>query len=323
MNRRELAQAIAGCLVVPALAAHAAGSTDGPIRLLVGFPPGGAADVLGRHIVQKLSEAMGRTIYVENRSGAGGQIAAQVLKAALPDGSTIMLSIDHTQVVIPLTVANAGYHPTRDFTALAGLATYYNVLAVGSSTGVKSMAELAAWVKAHPNQANYGIPAAGSVPQFIGDIVGKSFGVSMNSVPYRGGAPLIQDLLAGQVPIAVASMAEIIDHHRAGKVRILASSGTRRSRIAPDIPTFAEQGFIGIEKNPWLAFFGPKGLSAAFVAQFETAVRSVLEQAELKEKIEKLGNEVNPAPGREVQQWVTQAYQHWGQVIHGSGFKPQ
>ncbi len=234
-----------------------------------------------------------------------------------------MLSIDHTQVIVPLTIAAAGYNPVTDFTALAGVASYYNVLAVSANTGVKSMAELGALVKARPNEANYGVPAAGSVPQFIGHIVGKSFGVTMNSVPYKGGAPMVQDLLAGQVPIAIASMTELIEHHRAGKVRILGSSGAVRSRIAPEIPTFLELGFAGIDKNPWLAFFGPKGMSPAFVAQFDAAMKSVLAQPELQEKLAKMGNEVNAAPAKEVQQWVADANRHWGQVIRESGFKPQ
>lgn len=327
MNRRHFSRAFAAVSLVPALSLPRLASArlyNGPVKVLVGFPPGGATDVVARAILDRLGKALGGQVFVvENRPGAGGQIAAQLLKAAPADGSTIMLSIDHTQVIIPLTIAAAGYNPLTDFTALAGVASYYNVLAVSSATGVKTMAELGAWVKAHPNEANYGIPAAGSVPQFIGHIVGKSFGVTMNSVPYKGGAPMVQDLLAGQVPIAIASMTELIEHHRAGKVRILASSGQARSRIAPEIPTFKELGFEGIDKNPWLAFFGPKGLPPEFVAQFDAAMKDVLAQPELQERLAKMGNEVTPAPAREVQQWVADASRHWGQVIRDSGFKPQ
>ncbi|MDR6856502.1 Bug family tripartite tricarboxylate transporter substrate binding protein [Variovorax guangxiensis] len=327
MNRRHFGQAFATALLVPALPAAMAASAkaySGPIRVLVGFPPGGATDVVARAIVDKLGKAMnGQVFIVDNKPGAGGQIAAQLLKAAPADGSTIMLSIDHTQVIVPLTIPAAGYNPVTDFTALAGVASYYNVLAVSAATGVKTMAELGAWVKARPAQANYGIPAAGSVPQFIGHIIGKAFGVTMNSVPYKGGAPMVQDLLAGQVPIAIASMTELIEHHRAGKVRILGSSGQVRSRIAPEIPTFKELGFEGIDKNPWLAFFGPRGLSPEFVEQFDGAMKSVLAQPDLQEKLAKMGNEVTPAPAGEVQQWVVDASRHWGQVIRDSGFKPQ
>lgn len=327
MNRRNFGQALATALCAPALALPlnaSAKSYSGPVRVLVGFPPGGATDVVARAILDKLGKAMGGQVFiVENRPGAGGQIAAQLLKAAPADGSTIMLSIDHTQVIIPLTMTAAGYHPLNDFTALAGVASYYNVLAVSTATGIKTMAELGAWVRARPAEANYGIPAAGSVPQFIGHIIGKSFGVTMNSVPYKGGAPMVQDLLSGQVPIAIGSMTELIEHHRAGKVRILASSGQARSRIAPEIPTFHELGFGGIDRNPWLAFFGPRGLPPEFVEQFDNAMKTVLAQPDLQERLAKIGNEVTPAPAKEVQQWVADASRHWGQVIRESGFKPQ
>jgi tripartite-type tricarboxylate transporter receptor subunit TctC len=327
MNRRHFGQTLATGLLVPALSLPLAASGkvySGPIRVLVGFPPGGATDVVVRAIIDKLGRAMnGQVFIVDNKPGAGGQIAAQLLKAAPADGSTIMLSIDHTQVIIPLTLAAAGYDPVTDFTALAGVASYYNVLAVSAATGIKSMAELGAWVKARPSEANYGVPAAGSVPQFIGHIIGKSFGVTMNSVPYKGGAPMVQDLLAGQIPIGIASMTELIEYHRAGKVRILGSSGQARSKTAPEIPTFQELGFNGIDKNPWLAFFGPKGLPMEFVEQFDRAMKSVLTQPELQERLAKMGNEVTPAPANEVQQWVIDATRHWGRVIRESGFKPQ
>lgn len=327
MKRRHFGQAITAALLTPTLSSPLFAATKpytGPIRVLVGFPPGGATDVVARAIVDKLGKAMnGQVFVIDNKPGAGGQIAAQLLKAAPPDGSTIMLSIDHTQVIIPLTVAAAGYDPVNDFTALAGVAGYYNVLAVSAATGVKSMAELGTWVKAHPNEANYGVPAAGSVPQFIGHIIGKSFGVTMNSVPYKGGAPMVQDLLAGQIPIGIASMTELIEYHRNGKVRILASSGQERSKTAPDIPTFRELGFSGIDKNPWLAFFGPKGMSPEFVESFDKAVKTVLAEPELQERLAKMGNEVDPAPGREVAQWVVDANRTWSKVIRESGFKPQ
>jgi tripartite-type tricarboxylate transporter receptor subunit TctC len=329
MNRRQLGQAFTAALLAPALSSPwiAQASTkaySGPIRVLVGFPPGGATDVVARAVVDKLGKAMnGQVFVIDNKAGAGGQIAAQILKAAPADGSTIMLSIDHTQVIIPLTIAAAGYDPVADFTALAGVASYYNVLAVSAATGITSMAELGAWVKAHPNEANYGIPAAGSVPQFIGHIIGKSLGVTMNSVPYKGGAPMVQDLLAGQIPIGIASMTELIEYHRAGKVRILASSGQERSKTAPEIPTFLELGYSGIDKNPWLAFFGPKGLPVEFVEQFDRAMQATLAQPDLQEKLAKMGNEVTAAPSKEVEQWVVDASRGWGKVIRDSGFKAQ
>ncbi|MDB6002817.1 MAG: hypothetical protein JWP52_4516, partial [Rhizobacter sp.] len=317
MKRRQFNQALAATLVAPAAAwpLHAgAAPYNGTVRVVVGFPPGGATDIVARSIVDRLSKVLNNQVFVvDNRPGAGGQIAAQFVKAAPPDGSTIMLSIDHTQVIIPLTVVAANYNAVTDFTPLAGVAQYYNVLAVSAATGVKTMAEFRTWLKAHPTEANYGVPAAGSVPEFIGYMIGKSFDVKMNPIPYKGGAPLVNDLIAGQLPIAIASMTELIDHQRSGRVHILASSGQVRSKTAPDVPTFAEVGFPGID-NPWLAFFGPKGLPQDYVERLDQAVKTVLQQPDLQQYLAKLGNEVAPVPGSEVQQWVASANKRWSQV---------
>src|SRR5262249_50130902 len=155
-----------------------------------------------------------------------GMIATQQLKAAPPDGTTVMLTIDHSQVIVPLTFKAPGYDPQKDFTPLAGVATYYNVMAVSSEIHVKTPAEFAAWLKANPTKANYGIPAVGSVPQFAGLLVSKSLGAPMVAVPYRGGSPLVQDLIANQISAGFISLTESIDYHRAGRLQVLAVSGT-------------------------------------------------------------------------------------------------
>jgi tripartite-type tricarboxylate transporter receptor subunit TctC len=313
--------AAATAAALPGLSLAQSGGT--PVRILVGFPPGGATDTVARILADRLREALGgQTLIIDNKAGAGGQIAAQALKAAAPDGNTLMLSIDHTQVIIPLTMTTAGYDAVRDFTPVAGVAQYFNALAVNSSIGVRSVPELAAWLKANPTQQNYGIPAPGSVPQFAGFILGKSIGVPLNAIPYKGGAPLIADLLGAQVPMGFASLTELIEHHRAGKLRVLATSGTVRSKTAPEIPTFQELGLKGLDKNPWVGMFGPPGLPAATVNRFNAAVRSALADAEVREKLAKLGNEAQATTAAELGQWVSEAHTHWSAVIRESGFKP-
>lgn len=317
-----VAGAAALALMLAALPAAAQGSAP-PLRVLVGFPPGGATDVVARQLADKLKDLLARPVIVDNRPGAGGMLATQQLKAAPPDGNTVMLTIDHSHVVVPLTFKAPGYDPATDFTALAGVAQYFNSLAVASAINVKSMPELGAWVKAHPAQANFGVPAAGSVPQFAGLALGKALGVTMVAVPYKGGAPLVSDLLGAQIPMGIGSLTEYIEHHRGGKMRVLAVSGAQRSRIAPDIPTFQELGLRGIDKNPWLAFFGPKGLPPAFVERFTKAVEATLAMPDIAERLAKLGNEVSYAPPAQLQEWVNSATQHWGPVIRESGFELQ
>jgi tripartite-type tricarboxylate transporter receptor subunit TctC len=308
-------------LLAAALPGFAAAQADSrPLRVLVGFPPGGSTDVVARILTDKMRATLGRPVIVENRPGNGGQVAAQQLKAAAPDGSTVMLTIDHTHVIIPLTFKDPGYDPIKDFTPIVGVAEYYNAMAVSAKTGVTSLKELATWLKANPGQANFGIPAAGSVPQFAGLIVAKSLGVKMEPIPYKGGAPLVQDLLGGQVPVGFGSLTELIDHHRAGKLRVLAVSGRQRARSAPEIPTFQELGLKGIDKNPWLAFFGPAGLQPGFVNGFYTAVRVAMESPEAKERFAALGVEASLAPQDELRRWVSDALAHWGPVIRDSGY---
>lgn len=293
------------------------------LRILVGFPPGGATDVVARILAEKLQPLLKQTVIVENKPGAGGMIATQGLKAAPPDGSTVMLTIDHSHVMVPLTFKAPGYNPLTDFTPLAGVASYYNVMALSGTIGVKTAPEFGAWLKAHPNQANYGIPAVGSVPQFAGILVGKSLGTPMVAVPYKGGAPLVQDLLGGQVPAGFLSLTESIEHYRSGKMQILAVSGTSRARAAPQVPTFQEIGISGIDMNPWLAFFGPKGLPPGFVARFDAAVATALADPDVVERLSKLGNVPTYATPAQLQDWVVKATQHWGAVIKESGYELQ
>ena len=293
------------------------------IHMLVGFPPGGSTDVVARILAEPLRAALGRPVVVDNRPGAGGQIAAQQLKNAAPDGTTVMLTIDHTHVIIPLTFKEPGYDPLRDFTPLSGVAQYFNAMAVSAKTDAKNLQELAAWIRAHPKEANFGVPAAGSVPQFAGLIVAKALAIEMTPIPYKGGAPLVQDLIGAQVPLGFGSLTELIDHHRAGRLRVLAVSGTQRAKSAPEIPTFQELGLSGIDKNPWLAFFGPAGLPQEFVDRFNAAVRTSLNAPEVRERFGTLGLEAAHTTPAGLRGWVQDALNHWGPVIRESGYKLQ
>ena len=304
-----------------ALSASAFAQTDTrPIRVLVGFPPGGSTDIVARIFSDKLRELLGRPIVVENRPGNGGQVAAIQLKNAAPDGTTVMLTIDHTHVTIPLTFKEPGYDPLKDFTPIVGVAQYFNAMAASAKTDIRSLKDIATWMKANPTQHNFGIPAAGSIPQFAGLIVGKSLGVEMLPIPYKGGAPLVQDLIGGQVPIGFGSLTELIEHHRAGRLRVLAVSGTQRARAAPEIPTFQELGLKGVDKNPWLAFFGPAGLPSAFVTNFNAAVRTAMDTPEARERFVTLGVEAASTTPEGLRAWVEDALKHWGPVIRDSGY---
>lgn len=325
-GRRQVLSMLSGAIGAAAgLAARPtlAQGSDSALKIIVGFPPGGATDTVARRLSDKIAAQLGRVVIVENKPGAGGMIATQQLKAAPPDGSTVMLTIDHTQVIVPLTFKAPGYEALADFTPLAGVAEYALSMAVSSKIGVKTLGEYKAWLKAHPEQSNFGVPAIGSVPQFAGLLVGKSMGVEMVPVPYRGGAPLVSDLIGGQIPMGIQSIAEHIEHHRRGTMHVLAVSGTRRSAVAPEIATFHDQGVEGIERNSWIAFFGPRGLQRDFVSRFSTAVETALQDRDIVEQLAKLGNEAKYAPPEELREWVSSATKHWSGVIRESGFQLQ
>ena len=310
-------------LALALVAANAAAQDSRPIRMLVGFPPGGSTDIVARIMSDKLREALGRPVIVDNRPGAGGQVAAVALKNAAPDGTTVMMTIDHTHVIIPLTFKEPGYEPLKDFTPITGVAQYFNAMAVSAKTGATNLKELADWVRAHPSEANFGVPAAGSVPQFAGLIVAKALKIEMQPIPYKGGAPLVQDLISAQVPLGFGSLTELIDHHRAGRIKVLAVSGTQRAKSAPEIPTFQELGLMGIDKNPWLAFFGPANMPNDFVQRFNAAVKTALDAPEVKERFSQLGLEAAPTTPAGLREWVQSALAHWEPVIRDSGYKLQ
>ncbi|MDM0090006.1 MULTISPECIES: Bug family tripartite tricarboxylate transporter substrate binding protein [unclassified Variovorax] len=321
VSRRTVLQIAASAATAMALPAVRAQGTDRPLRILVGFAPGGATDVVARTIAEPLGRLLGRAVIVDNRPGAGGMVATRLVKDAAPDGTTVMLTIDHAQVIIPLTYKQPGYDPAVDFTPLAGVANYYNALVVSNSVGVKDFQGYAAWLKANPSQGNYGVGAAGSVAQFSGQLIGSALGVHMEPVAYKGGAPLVQELIGGQIPAGIVSLTDALEHHRAGKLRILAVSGASRSKVEPTVPTFSELGLKGLEVNPWLAFFGPKGLPPAMVDAFSTSVARILQQKDTTERLASIGNEVLYASPEQLQrEWVTAAARHWAPVVKASGW---
>lgn len=314
---------VALCCLAASMMPATAKDYTGTVKILVGWPAGGATDNLTRAIAERLRVELGQPIVVENKGGAGGLIAAQSLKISPADGSTVMLALDHTLVIVPLVNKSPGIDVLSDFTMLAGVSTYQNVLAVSASTQAQDLKSFGRWMQANPTNANIGVPAPASVPELTAISVGKSLGVKAVPVPYRGSAPLIADLLAGHVPAGISSLSEYIEHHRAGKFRILAASGTTRPAIAQDIPTFKELGLEQLEVNPWTAFVGPKGMPPEFAERFSSAVARALTYPELKERMLKMGNVATYAPAADLRNWIVTGTRHWGALVTESGIKIQ
>jgi tripartite-type tricarboxylate transporter receptor subunit TctC len=315
--------ALGACLAgaLAPLAAAQDGSKS-PVRIIVGFAPGGSSDLAARIIADKLKDVLGVPVVVDNKAGAGGRIAAEALKNAAPDGNTLLLTPVVVPVLAPLLFNNLPYDANRDFAPVMHVANYQLALSAGSNPPAKSLAELTDWLKANPTKASFGSPAPGSLPHFFGLMVGKSIGIDIQHVAYKGGAPLHTDLIGGQIPIGIDALSDCIEQHRGGRLRIVATSGSNRSPLLPDVPTFKELGYP-IEGNGWTAIYAPANTPKPVIDRLNRALKDVLAQGEPKAKLTNLGFEVTATSPEELAAIMRADTAKWGPIIRSSGFKAE
>ena len=311
--------ALAALAALP-FASHA---DDKPIRLLVGFPAGGGTDAIARLLGEALQAALGTTVIVDNRPGAGGQIAAQALKTAAPDGTTFFVSHDHTISILPLVLKNPGFDPARDFIPVVGFATFANALALSGATPAASLPEYLAWVKKHGGQGNVGVPAPASVPEFLVKLLGEKNGLNLLAVPYRGSAPMIADMLGNQVSAGVGSVPDLIVNHQQKKLRIVAVMGQQRQAVLPEVPTFSELGIAGFEELPYYGLFAPAGTPPAVLGRLSNAVAGVIAQPAVKARLTELGLSVGLMTSAQLAARERAYSAAWARIIKAGGFQPQ
>ena len=291
-----------------------------PITILVGFPPGGSPDFVARTVGEKLSQRLKRPVIIENKTGAGGQLALAALMSANPDGTTYALTPESILTSTTLLYNKLPFDPAR-IEPVVSACTIEQAVVVAGSTPAKTMPEWLTWMKATPAKAFYGIPAAGTPPHFVGMLLARAAGVDAQAVLYRGGPPMVADLLGGQIPAAVNVLGNFIEHHRAGKLRILATTGSKRSSLLPDIPTITELGFPQAQMEEWYAFVARVGTPRAESAAFAAAVREVVELSDVRAAL--LASAHNPlALGAEVLgKGLVTARERWADIIKTTGFK--
>ncbi|WP_026435900.1 Bug family tripartite tricarboxylate transporter substrate binding protein [Acidovorax sp. JHL-9] len=294
-----------------------------PVRILVGFPPGGGTDAIARTLSERLKDALGVPVVVENRPGAGGQIAAQVLKASPPDGTTVFLTHDHTISILPLVVKNPGYQPDHDFVPVAGFATFVNAFAVSGGTPAKNFDEYVQWVRKQGGKGAVGIPAPASTPEFLVKLVGEKFQLDLVSAPYRGAAPMMADMLGNQIGAGVGSVQDFMENHKAGKLRVVAVLGTRRQAAMPQVPTLDELGLKGFADLPYYGFYAPVGTSQKFLNQFAAALATVVGEPEVRERLTAMGLTVGFMTPPQLAAREHAYTDTWRQIIKASGFVPQ
>jgi tripartite-type tricarboxylate transporter receptor subunit TctC len=322
--------AIAGVAAGPALAqapaaAPAAAGGDGdPMRLVVGFPPGGALDMLARALAEQLRLGGEGPVIVENRPGAASQISIEHVKRSRPDGKTVLLCSNAPLVIFPMTYRQIPYDVDRDFIPVAHLAGVPSVISAPAGSPYKTLQEYALWVRANPSQAHVGLTNLGGLLHFAVLGMGKTIGVPLNPVPYKGGAPLATDLVGGHVPLSTDALASQLELHRAGKLRILAVTGTRRQPSLPDIPTALEAGIDAFEHaTASYSAFVPAGTPAEVVQRLERALVAAVQQPQVKAAMTRAGLDVTGLPGKDVARALSAEREFWRPLVQASGFRSE
>jgi tripartite-type tricarboxylate transporter receptor subunit TctC len=293
-------------------------------KLMVGFPAGGGTDAIARILGERLQAELGAPVVVENKAGAGGQIAAQALKAATPDGHTLFLSHDHSITILPMVMKNPGFDPANDFVPVAGFATFVNAFALSGGTPTTTFKGYVDWVRQQgAGKGAVGIPAPASVPQFLVQEIAKKNNLDLVTAPYRGSAPMMTDMLGNQIAAGVASIPDFIENHKAGKLRVVAVMGTQRQAAMPDVPTFAELGLTGFEEIPYYGIFAPAGTPKAALDRLAAAVQKSVAAPDVHQKLTGMGLTVGFMSGEQLAARERAYAQVWTRIIKDSGFQPQ
>jgi tripartite-type tricarboxylate transporter receptor subunit TctC len=318
MDRRQFQLALLGAALVPA-GVRAQGTAT---KLMVGFAPGGSVDNMARLVAEALQRQLGRTFIVENRTGAGGRLVPEQVARAKPDGQTLMVVPHGPITLFPSLYPKLRYNPARDFTPIAQLVSYGYAMVASRLLDLPDAAALKRWVRSAGAKASYGSPGAGTVPHFVGVSVARALDVTMTHVPYRGAAPAMVDVVGGVVPLAFAPTADAAELARAGKLKILATSGVHRGGATPRVPTFKEYG-IDVELDGWFALYGPAGLPQPQVDELKQAVATVLAEPALRERLTRMSLDAAPGAPAQLKALQQREQTFWQPVVKASGFTPE
>lgn len=319
MTFNTVKKMVVGVLAGAAVLGSATAQTSSPVKLLVGFSAGGTGDFIARSVAEKLSVSLGVPVIVENKPGAGGRIAADVLKNAPADGNTVLITPLAPIVIAPLTFRKLNYNPEADFVPVAQLATFPLTIATGANSPYKTLGEFVTWLKANPTKAAFGTSAAGSQLHFLGLMFSQAVKVDMTHVPYQGSAPLATDLIAGQIPAGIDQFSAEL--YKAGRIRLLASSGATRSPLMPEVPTFKEQGFPSVEGEAWFGAYMHAKTPAVTVQRISDAMASAMQQPDVKQKLAEAGLVATGLKAPDFAALVAADRARWKPVIEASGFR--
>jgi tripartite-type tricarboxylate transporter receptor subunit TctC len=293
-----------------------------PVRVIVPFPPAGAADIVARAITQEMSKAWGAQVVVDNRAGAGGLIGAEQAARAAPDGYTLLFASASPMTVNPHLTARPPYHPLKDFTPIILIGFSPNVLVVHPSLPVQSMKALIALARSRPGQINYASNGVGTLSHLATELIKFQAGINMVHVPYKGGAPAIIDTVAGHCSVFISAYPTVAGQIRAGRLRAIAVTSAKRIAIAPELPTVAEV-LPGFEAMQWWGAYGPVGLPAELVSKLNADIGRALLSAEVKQRL--AADAAEPAGGspRDLAAYLKTDYERWGRLVKASGIRAE
>jgi len=323
ITRRQVIQSTGASALLAAIGQQAFAQVQPEVlRIITGFAAGGTSDTLCRRCATKLAPEYAKTAVVENRTGAGGQIAVTYVKGAAPDGTTMLQTPTSILTIYPHIYKKLAYDPMVDLTPVSLGCVFDFGLAVGPAVplNIKTVPEFLAWAKANPAGANFGSPAAGSTPHFIGALLGKSAGIDLKHAAYRGTQPAMLDLLGGNVSAVSGPIGDLTQHLPTGKVRILGVSSAKRSRFAPDVPTYEEQGIKDMTHSEWFAFFLPAKASPEVVARLNAAMKSALSQKDVVEGLNGFGLESLSSTPAELADLLKRDTAKWAPIVKTVGF---
>jgi len=323
ISRRHVIQSAGATALLASLGQQAMAQAQiDTLKIVTGFAAGGTSDNTCRRVGTRLTGPYAKTVVVENKTGAGGQIAIQYIKGQPADGTSLLQSPTSMFTIYPHIFKKLPYDPVADVTPVTLACVFDFGFAVGPlvPANVKNVADFIAWAKANPTLANFGSPAAGSTPHFVGALLGKSGGIDLKHAAYRGTQPAMLDLLGGQIAAVSGPIGDITQHLATGKVRILATSGAKRNRFAPDVPTYAEQGFKELTHSEWFAFFLPPKADAALVARMNSALKAALASKDVVDGLATFGLEAMSNSPAELAELLKQDTAKWAPIVKTIGF---
>jgi tripartite-type tricarboxylate transporter receptor subunit TctC len=292
---------------------------DQPIRIIYPFAAGGSGDGLARLVGEKMRAALNRTVIIENRTGAAGRPGVAAVKNATPDGATLLITPIAPMAVYQHAFRKLEYDPINDFAPVSQIATFDFAIAVGSQVPVKSLKELIAWVKADPARASFGTPGAGTLPHFFGGLFGRAAGLELRHVPYKGSAATLTDLTAGHLPMVITTISDFVEMHKAGRIRILATSGAARSPFVPEVPTFRESGF-DIQGTSWYGAFAPAKTPREIVDRYAKIMAAAVRMDDVRSRFLAWGLQPTGTTAEEFAAIQKADSARWAPAVKASGF---